>query len=267
MLMVVKNNINFFKESMKTNIKSILVYKTSFLVQSFFMMINNSFFIIFWVKIFQAVDEVKEFSFNDVLLLGAISSIAYGVTYFFFYGVTYINRYIIDCSMDSYFLQPKCILLNVLLSKSDFSAFGDFFFGMLIVIIIYNKSLDMIIHLIIFGIFGSIYFLSTEIILRSVCVWLGDTEILSDRYIHVLLTQFSTYPQNIFPKTVKVMLYTIIPAGFLSYLPIDLIHEFDVKKIIIYVISGLVYLIVSIKVFYSAIKHYNSGNNMNLRTF
>ena len=267
MLTVVKNNANFFKENIKINIKSILSYKISFLVQSIFTMLNNSFFIIFWLKIFQTIDDVKEFSLNDVLLLWAISTIAYGINYFFFYGVTYINRYIIDCSMDSYFLQPKCILLNVLLSKSELSAFGDFIFGVLLVIIIYSKNLGMLLYSILFGIFGSIYFLSTEIILRSICIWIGDTEILSDRYIHVLLTNFSTYPQNIFPKSLKVLLYTFIPAGFLSYLPLNLIHTFDIIKFIIYIISGIAYFIIAVKVFYTAIKYYNSGNCMNLKTF
>lgn len=265
MLMVVKKNINFFVIALITNLKSILVYKVSFLIQSIFMMINNSFLVLFWVKIFQNGNKITAFSFNDILSLWAISTIAYGITYFFFGGVIQINRYIIDCTMDSYMLQPKSILLNVILSKSDFSACGDVLFGIIVIVIVYSKNLSSILFFIFFGIFGSVYFLSTDIILRSISVWIGDTEKLSDRYIHTLLASFSTYPEQIFPKTLRAILYTIVPAGLLAYLPVNLLSNFSILKLFLYIASGIIYLLLAIYVFNKAIKNYNSGNCFGLK--
>ncbi len=265
MLMVAKKNMKFFVVSLLINLKSVLVYKTSFLVQSIFMVINNSFLVIFWIKIFQNGNEITAFSFNDILSLWSISALAYGITYFFFGGVLNINRYIIDCTMDSYMLQPKSILLNIILSKSDFSAFGDMLFGIIIIVISHKENLFDIILLIFFGIFGSIFFLSTEIIMRSISVWIGDTEKLSERYIHTLLTNFSVYPEQIFPKWIRAILYTIVPAGLLSYLPINLLSNFSILKISIYFICAIIYLFIAIFVFNLAIRNYNSGNCFSLK--
>ena len=86
MLMEVKNNIRYFFNAVKIAIRSAMAYKVSFLVQVIFMIINNSFFLIFWSVIFSNTGENSGITFNNVLYLWSFSTIAYGVTYFFFGG-------------------------------------------------------------------------------------------------------------------------------------------------------------------------------------
>ena len=37
---------------------------------------------------------------------------------------------------------------------------------------------------------------------------------------------FSTYPMNIFNGVVHILLFTILPAGFISFVPLQLLHHF-----------------------------------------
>lgn len=264
MLMEVKNNLRFFRNSLITNFKSILVYKSMFIIQSSLMFINNLLFITIWINIFRNANT-SFITFDNILGLNAIATIAFGITYFFFGGVWYINSYIVECTLDSYLLQPKNVLLNVLLSKCDFSAFGDILSGIFLATIVSRGDVIKICVLILFGTFSSIFFIATEIILRSISVWIGDTSKLSERYLHTLLTNFSSYPEIIFPKGIKILLYTIIPAGFLSHLPLNVFYKFDFVKLLIYILVGIIYLMLAIVIFNKAVKHYDSGNAMNVR--
>lgn len=265
MLMEVKNNIRYFFNAIKIGIKSAMAYKVSFLVQVIFMVINNFFFLIFWGVIFSNTGESSGITFNNVLYLWSFSTIAYGVTYFFFGGVRKINDYIITGSMDSFLLQPKNILLNILTSQCNFSAFGDILYGLVVGIVATGGDILKIIVLILLGIFVSVFFISTEVILRSLTVWLGDTKTIANRYVEMLLITFSTYPENIFKTRIKVLLYTVIPVAYLAYLPSNIMYQFNVLDLLCILLAGGIYLFLAIFVFYKAIKNYESGNNMSMK--
>ncbi len=265
MLMEVKNNIRYFFNAIKISIKSAMAYKISFLVQVVFMVINNLFFLIFWGVIFSNTGESSGITFNNVLYLWSFSSMAYGIAYFFFGGIRKINDYIITGSMDSFLLQPKNVLLNVLTSQCSFSAFGDILYGLVIGIIASGGDISKIVLLVFLGMFVSVFFISTEIILRSLTVWIGDTKTIANRYVEMLLLTFSTYPENIFKTGIKVLLYTVIPVAYLAYLPANMMNNFNIFDLICVIIAGCIYMLVAIFIFYRAMKSYESGNSIAMK--
>lgn len=119
--------------------------------------------------------------------------------------------------------------------------------------------------LIFLGIFVSVFFISTEIILRSLTVWIGDTKTIANRYVEMLLITFSTYPENIFKTGIKVLLYTVIPVAYLAYLPSNIMYQFNILDLLCVLLAGGIYLALAIFVFYKAIKNYESGNNMSMK--
>ncbi len=265
MLMEVKNNIRYLINALKVSIKSAMAYKVSFIVQSLFMIINNGFFLIFWKVLFNNAGDGLDISFDSILYLWSVSTMAYGIAYFFFGGVKKINEYILNGTMDSFILQPKNLLLNVISSKCTFSAFGDFLYGFVICIIVTRFNIPKIFLLLLLSIIGSGFFISTEVLFRSLTVWLGDTNSLATRYTETLLLTFSTYPENIFSVGIKVLLYTIIPVAYVVYLPIKLTMSFDVGTFLLIILMLVIYTIISITVFYKAMKSYESGNNMSMK--
>lgn len=266
MLTAVKNNINFLWQSIKTNVKCAAEYKLSFVIQSIFMFINNGFFLVFWLVIFNINDgSINTVDMGDILYIWSIPTISYGVAYFVFGGVQNINTNIISGAMDSYLLQPKNVLFNVMTSKCVFSAFGDLLYGLVIGFVATGGNIPKYIMLVIFGVFGSVFYLSTDILVRSLSVWLKDTERISHIYTHSLLTTFSIYPEEIFSKGVKLLLYTVIPVGYIAYLPKQIIESFDFKKVLLVLIVGIIYMGLAIIVFNKAMKRYESGNNISMK--
>lgn len=266
MLTEVKNNFRYFINAIKVGLKSAMAYKVSFLIQAIFMLLNNSFFLVFWGVVFSHAGNDSGITFNNVLLLWSFSTISYGITYFFFGGTKKINEYIITGAMDSFLLQPKNVLLNVATSKCEFAAMGDMLYGIVIGFIACHGDLSRYALLLILGLFGSIFFISTEVMCRSISVWIGDTKSIANRYTEMLLITFSTYPENIFKTGIKIMLYTVVPVAYLAYLPAKLVESLDLKIIIPIILAGIIYFVASVKVFNKAMKNYESGNSMAMKS-
>lgn len=265
MLTEVKNNIRYFFNAIKISIKSAMAYKVSFLVQTIFMAINNVFFLIFWGVVFSNTGSDSGITFNNVLYLWSFSTISYGFAYFFFGGIQKINDYIITGAMDSYMLQPKNVLLNVATSKCNFSAFGDLLYGVVVAFIASGGDIGKVLIVLLIGMFGSIFFISTEVMARSISVWIGDTKTIANRYVEMLLITFSTYPENIFKTGIKVMLYTVVPVAYLAYLPANLMESFNIYSLLLIIAVGLIYGSLAILVFNKAMKNYESGNGMAMK--
>ncbi|MDD2377105.1 MAG: ABC-2 family transporter protein [Clostridia bacterium] len=269
MLTVVKNiinNLKFFVTAIKCSMKSAMEYKISFLVQSIFMFINNGFWLVFWLVIFKVNgDNINGVTFDTILYLWSLPVISFGIAYFFFGGSDNINKYIISGQMDSYMLQPKHPLLNILTSKCNFSAFGDLMYGIVLGLIVVKFNLVYFLLILILGTFGAIFYVSTAIILRSISVWLGDTELIAKKYSDSLLTTFSIYPEQLFSGILKVLLYTVIPVGYMAYMPINVVMSFDVKSFLCIIGVGVMYIILALLLFNKAMRSYESGNTISMR--
>ena len=179
MLTEARNNIRYFFNAIKVSIKSAMAYKASFIIQTIFMFLNNASFLIFWTVVFSKTGENVDITFNNVLYIWGLSSFAYGVTYFFFGGIEKINEYIITGGLDSFLLQPKGVLLNVATSKSSFSACGDVLYGIVVGMIASGGDISKVLMLVALGTFGGVFFFASEVIVRSLSVWIGDTNVFN----------------------------------------------------------------------------------------
>lgn len=269
MLMEVKNimnNFKFFINATYCSVKSAMEYRLSFFIQSIFMFINNGFWLLFWAIIFNANgSNINGVNMDTMLYLWSIPVISFGVAFFFFGGAENISSYIISGQMDSYMLQPKHPLLNILTSKCNFSAFGDLIYGLVLGFIVVDFDLLKFLLIIIFGIFGSIFYVATSIIIRSLSTWLGDTDVIASKYNDTLLTTFSIYPEKIFDGVMKVLLYTVIPVAYFAYMPINIVINFNLTQLLIVFAVGIVYMIIAVLVFNKAMKSYESGNTISMR--
>lgn len=265
MLMEVKRNLNYIKKAIIYNLKSALEYKTSFLTQAVFMFINNSFFLVFWKIVFNiSSNQTNGLQMKNILYLWAIPTIGFGLSHLLFGGVENISKNLIDGGMDSYLTQPKNAFINIATSKCDFVAFGDLTYGLFVGIFAANNIQEYLL-IVFYGILACIIMTATMTIIRSLAGFVGEIEELAERYEHVLLINFSVYPEEIFGKIVKLVLYTIVPAGYIVHLPIQIIHKFNIIQFSILIIATIIYIIIARVIFKEALNRYESGNAMILK--
>lgn len=265
MLMEVKNNIKYIKNAIKCNLKSIIEYKTSFILQALFMFINNGFYLIFWNVVFGiSNNQINGIEMKEIYYLWSIPTISYGIVYVLFGGISNISKNIITGGLDSYLTQPKNIFINIATSKCDFSACGDLVYG-LVVGMAAVSNINEYLLILGYSVIGAIIHMSTMTIIRSLAVFFGDIEEMAERYEHTFLITFTVYPEEIFGKVVKFILYTLVPAGYIAYLPIKLIYDFNLINFIILIIATIIYVLIAIVMFKKVLKNYESGNTMALK--
>jgi ABC-2 type transport system permease protein len=109
-----------------------------------------------------------------------------------------------------------------------------------------------------------VIFLAFNILWQSLSFWLGNAEGLATQMWNALIT-FATYPASLFQGLVRVLLFTLLPAGFLSYIPVQLLRQFDPAWFAAEVAVAVGALTVAVWVFYRGLRRYESGNLLILR--
>lgn len=265
MLTEVKNNIKFLLVSLKYNLKSSLEYKTSFFIQTIFMFINNGFFLIFWALVFDVNNgDVQDLNMKDILFIWSIAPASWGISNFLFGGLRQINHYVLTGSLDTYLLQPKNIILSIATSKCDFSAFGDFLYGAVVGWIACG-DLEMYLQFWLYVGFGTIVTCAVFILIRILSIWIGEVEQIAHIYENSLFITFSTYPYEIFGGFTKALMFSLVPAAYVSHLPLKLMNNFDIKWFLLLVIATTFIAMLAIVVFYASLKKYESGNNIAMK--
>ena len=79
------------------------------------------------------------------------------------------------------------------------------------------------------------------------------------------LTTFSTYPMNIFTGVVRLLLFTVVPAGFVSFVPLQLLQQFSWPLLGGMVGFTVLFVAVAVGMFQLGLKRYESGNLLGMQ--
>lgn len=264
MLMEVKNQIKVLFLSIKYNIMREMINGVSFILKVVMMMLNNASFIIQWIVLFSLKDSFGGFVFKDVMLIWGISASSYGISHLLFAGVGYIPSYIENGQLDTFLIQPKSTLLMAAVSKTEISALGDLLYGLIVGLIFWHRPTDILLF-ILFSITGAIIYTAHRVILSSFTFWFFKSSDAAET-IRSIFLNFSLYPQNIFSKAIKVLMFTLIPAGIAIYLPVLTIRSFNITYMLIVFMFAIFISILATYMFNKGLKKYDSSNLMNART-
>lgn len=259
MLMEAKKNLRLLRYYFKFNISSVMEYRVNFLIQSFGMMLNNSAFIFFWWILFNNVPSIGGYGFKEEMMLWALSSSSFGICFMIFGNVSQITRMILNGELDTYLLQPKDTLLNIVCSKTVISAWGDALYGIIMFFILNGFNIPKFLLFFMFCILGGIIMASMLITFHSLSFFSGNTESLAQTATEFLIS-FSIYPEGIFSNGIKFILYSIIPAAFMVYIPASVIESFSILKLLLVIGATLLWVAIAYFTFYKGLKKYESGN-------
>jgi ABC-type uncharacterized transport system, permease component len=259
MLTEVKKSLKLMLYYFRFNLSSVMEYRVSFLVQSFGMVLNNASFIFFWWILFSNVNTIGGYSFQDEMMLWAVMSTSFGFCFVAFGNVTQITRMILNGELDTYLLQPKDPLVNIVCSKTTVSAWGDTLYGIILFFIIRGFDIKGFLLFLLFCMTGALIFSSVLISFHSLSFYTGNTEGLT-QLITEFLISFGIYPEGIFSGGVRFMLYTVIPAVFIVHIPAQVIKHFSFVSLLEVLGVAVVWIIIAYIMFYNGLKKYESGN-------
>lgn len=247
-----------------TNLRASASLRGAFLLQALFMLVNNlTFFSVWWI-FFQRFPEIRGWRLPDLAALYGITAFAIGFMLVFGGGVRYLARMIADGELDPLLTQPKSVLLHVLGSNSRPSGWGDMISGAgLILFSGHAQGANAALVLLLLAT-SILVFFGAAVMAQSLAFWLGPVEQLSWQLVEFVVT-FSVYPQTVYPFYLKLVLFTVIPGGFISYLPVTLLREFHPGLLLAVLAGAAAYTALANLVFYRGLRVYESGNRIGAR--
>ncbi|HEY7124498.1 MAG TPA: ABC-2 family transporter protein [Ktedonobacterales bacterium] len=253
--------LRFIGGYLSANMQAAMEYRAGFWSQVVSMMLNDGLWLTFWFFYFNHYRVIRGWVVTDVIVLWAVATCGFGIATGVFGRAPRLAALITSGGLDSYLTLPKNVLLHVLVSATIASAWGDMLFGLLAFLVLIRPSPEHALLFLLLVLLIAVIFTAFLVLLGSLAFWLGNSEGLAQQLMGALIS-FSTYPTPVFHGAVKLLLFTVIPAGFISYFPVELLREFRWP-----LLAGLLAFTLGIAslawlVFYRGLRRYESGNRL-----
>jgi ABC-2 type transport system permease protein len=259
-----RSTASFLAALISMNLRSAFALRGAFWLQAGFMLANNILYFTFWWIFFDRFEEIGGWRLPDMAALFGIVATGFGISIVFAGGIRDLSKQIIEGDLDAFLTQPKNPLLHATASKTYASGWGDISSGM--GFLLFSGLVEWA-TLPLAGIAvlsSAAVFTASGVILHSLAFWLGRIDALARQLWEFLIT-FSSYPSPLFGGALRFALFTIIPAGFIGYLPLSLVRNSSWESLI-YVAGGVIgYSTLGILVFNAGLRRYQSGNRFGVR--
>jgi ABC-2 type transport system permease protein len=264
-MQTVARELAFLAAYFKANLKVALEYRVAFWSNVLAMVLNDAMWVVFWAIFFTRFPEVRGYDLRDVLTVWAVAALGFGVATGIFGNCTRFAPLVAEGRLDFYLLLPRPPLFHLLISHMSISAWGDALFGLgLYLVVVRPSPLELVAFLVVSLAAGAII-AAHATLANSLAFWLGQAEGVSQQLMNALI-MFSTYPTTLFTGLIRVVLFTAIPAGFIAYVPVRFLREFQAWQLASVMAVALVYVALAGLVFDRGLRRYESGNLVAMRS-
>ena len=254
----------FLKDAFVVNMKATLEYRVNFIMQFFGMMLNNAAFAAFWLVLIGRTGAVGGYGFSDVMLIWALVSTSFGLAHVVFGNIRQLGRIIMEGGLDVYLLQPKDAWVNVLASRTVVSAWGDLAYGFIVLALMNGTDLERLALFTALAVPGALIFAATFAAAESLTFFMGNSSAVSSALTEFMLS-FSLYPEGIYGHGMRWMLYSIVPSGFVAFMPLRVFRALDWRLVPVLYLVAAAYVGLSYWLFRAGLRRYESGNRMDAR--
>ena len=256
--------LRFIGGYLLANLQGALEYRISFASQIAAMLINDAIWLIFWLAYFTTFPLVAGWGRPEIVTLWAIVATSFGAGVTLCGGAFRLAGMIVRGELDFYLALPKPALLHMLISRMDLTAPGDVLFGIIVYGLLIHPGPVQVGLFLLFTVTGATIFVSFGVLTQSLAFWLGNAEGLGQQFANALLS-FSTYPTVIFRGLIKAVLFTFIPAGFIAYVPVQLLRSLSWPMLGGLLVFTAVIATAAVLVFQAGLRRYESGNLVLMR--
>lgn len=258
------NNLKLFLFIQKSNIKTAFLNKTDAAVNVLMMLINNLAFFFMWWVIFRYKGDINGWGISEMALLYMAINNAFALFALFARGIQQLPEYIDNGNLDNFLATPRNPLFMIATSESTFANWGDLITGLVAFFLSGYLRFDTFFIMILVSFLAFTILFAYRLIMSSLAFFIPDSQRLGDNIFMAFIT-FSSQPASIFTGWYKILFLTLIPAGFISYYPVELIKNFNLCDLGIMAGGVTFFFVISIKFFYFGLRRYASGNRFGVR--
>jgi len=254
----------FLLALLATNLRASFALRGAFWLQAGFMVANNLIFFSVWLIFFHRFDEIRGWRLSDMALLYGVAASGFGVAVIVADGVRDLARMIVEGDLDAYLTQPKPVLLQAAGSRTQPSGWGDVASGALLIGMSGLVTWSNLAWVLLAPLLGAAAVTSVAVLVCSLAFWIGPMGHLARQVIEFTIL-CACYPTSIFSGALRILIFTAIPAAFVSHLPAALIRGGE-PRVVIHAVGGVAVLAASaLGAFHVGLKRYASGNRFGVR--
>jgi ABC-2 type transport system permease protein len=233
--------------------------RSSFWFQVATMIANDLFFVAFWLLFFNEIGSVRGWDAERTLLLLAILATVTGVVMGLLPNSRRLGEFIVGARLDAALALPVNPLDYLLVRSVDPALLGDLLFGPLLFVALGDLSPDRIALYVFGSVVGSVVFLSFLVLLGSLTFFLGGRGEHADVGFQAILV-LSSYPIDIFGGATRMLLFTAVPAAFVTGLPTRLVDDFSAWAAAGMLGVALLFAVAARATFAAGLRRYRSGS-------
>jgi ABC-2 type transport system permease protein len=212
--------------TLRTAFRDAFTNRRSFWVQVLAMAANDLAWVGFWLLFFHKMGDVQGWDADRVILLFAILATASGTALGLFANARRIGELIGDGQLDAALSLPVEPLPYLLTRRIDTVLLGDLLFGPLLFLIAGNPTPERALVFVLSSALAAIVLVGFLVFAGSLTFFIGGRGAQSDIAFQAVLL-LSSYPLDVFGGITRLLLFSAIPAAFVTGLPVRLVDSFD----------------------------------------
>jgi ABC-2 type transport system permease protein len=252
------NMLATYAANVAAAIRTSLMDRTNFILQSLGMVVNDVFFLALWYMFFAGFRRVGGWGLHDVALLLGLTMCVVAISGVFFGGYRDMAATILRGEIDALLTQPKAILARLLARESIPTAWGDLVMGIWMLATFAALSWSDIPLVAVGLVCGTAVYVASAVVYASLAFWFAGARSFA-RDLTDFMLMFSSYPGSIYTGATKFIAYTLLPAGFVVLTPVTFLRAPSLQTRAILVASALGYAAIAIVAFQLGMRRYRQG--------
>jgi len=232
--------------------------RRGFWVQVWAMVANDIVWVLFWLFFFRRFDSIRGWEFHDLVVLQAVLTTAGGFVLGLLANSRLIGQAIADGELDAALGLPVPTLPYLLVRRIDVTFIGDIIFGVSLFFILADPTPIRLAVFVTSTVASAAVIVGFLVLIGSTAFFIGRSEV-GDLGFHALIL-FASYPIDLFGSRARFLLYAVIPAGFVSGVPVRLLSEFDWRWALALVAVATGLMTAAVVAFNRGLRRYTSGS-------
>jgi ABC-2 type transport system permease protein len=235
--------------------------RAAFFTSAVVMLINDAMFFSTWWVIMRRFGSVSGWHLEDVMCLSGVSASGFGICVIVFGGVYDLARKVQEGELDTFLTQPKSVLFQALACRTQASGWGDLVAGVGLLALSGVVSWSRLPWVALAVLCSAVSFTATGVVMHSLAFWIGRIHTLA-RSLWDFTVTFSLYPPSLFGGVLRVVLFTLVPAGLVAYLPVEMLRSPRPLTVLAATGGTVLYTAFALWLFQRGSRHYASGNRI-----
>jgi ABC-2 type transport system permease protein len=244
--------------TVKTNWGNLTTHRGAFWSMAALMALQNLIYFALWAVLFSRISSLRGWGMREVAFLYGSGALGYGVLFTIFGGLNQLGSTVHSGMLDVFLARPRPVLLSVLLQRMRADSIGDIVASIVMLSVFVQPSLSELPLLLVVSLSSGFVYASFRLIMHTLSFWGLGIEASENGFIAFLIA--STNPQKGFSNWGKFVLLTVFPAGYVGFLPVEILRSFSWPVLGLQLLGSLLIVLFSLALFNTGLKRYASGN-------